>query len=160
MRVLKMFLLLAVSSLTLQRCASSAGLPTAKTFLEALQMETGATSYLRLVESAGGFANFLGKDKYTLVVPLDAAFSTLGMEKLMQLMSPSDTGPAQSTLQGHIAKGTLGPDQLSKQSAISLMNGKTATVVSIGDLKIGGATVVKTIKTKDGYVHFVNALVQ
>lgn len=160
MRLPKLIALALAGALTLQHCGSSSQLPTAKNFLEALQTQTNATTYLRLVESAGGFANILGKEKYTLLVPMDAAFSTLGFEKLMELMSPSNTAPAMETLKAHIATGSFSPEQLAKSGSLPLLNGKSAAVAAGSELQIGGAAVVQSVKTKEGYVHFLNGIVK
>ena len=140
-------------------CSTSAKLPTADSFLTAVTQQKDATSYLMMIQSAGGLASVLGKEKYTLLVPVDSAFSRLGFETLMDLMSPSNTAVSTNLLKEHIAKGTFSPEQLAKVAGISNLNGKTFNV-SNGGAQIAGAKVMKTVKTKEGYVYFLDAVIK
>ena len=151
------FLLCAVvSAFAFQSCSSSAGLPAADNFDQALRNENIATSFERLVEGGGGFATLLGEEKYTLLVPVDAAFATMGIEKLMSLMSPDNKAAGAEIVKAHVAIGAFPPEKLTTMSSLSLLNGKSVGVSSATELKIGGATVIKTWKTKQGYVYFIN----
>lgn len=151
-------LLIAIfSSVSLQFCATSGQLPTAKTFVEAIELQKDATTYLRLIEGAGGLINVLGQEKYALVVPVDAAFNTLGMEKLLQLLTPNSSAAGQ-VLRDHILVGAFSPKVAATTPSISTLSGKAIKIEAGAPLKIGGAPVTKTVKTKDGYVYFVSAL--
>jgi uncharacterized surface protein with fasciclin (FAS1) repeats len=147
--------------LLLQYCASSAGLPTAENFAQALRNEQTATTFERLVEGGGGFENLLGKEKYTLIVPLDATFAALGMDELMVLMDPANSAAGTEIVKGHIATGAFPPSKLPAAGSLTLLNGKTTPVSNAASgLQIGGATVVKTVKTKQGYLYFVNRILK
>jgi uncharacterized surface protein with fasciclin (FAS1) repeats len=152
---------LAFSALLLQYCAGSAGLPTAENFAQALRNEQTATTFERLVEGGGGFENLLGKEKYTLIVPMDATFAALGIDELMVLMNPANAAAGTEIVKGHIATGAFSPDKLPSAGNLTLLNGKTVPVSNpASGLQIGGATVVKTIKTKQGYLYFVNRILK
>ena len=147
-----------VSALAFSSCSSSAGLSVADNFDQALRNENTATSFERLVDGGGGFAALLGEEKYTLLVPVDAAFSLLGMEELMTLMSPTNKSAGTDIVKAHIAIGAFPPEKLTTMSSLSLLNGKSVAVSASPALQIGGATVIKTWKTKQGYVYFINRI--
>lgn len=156
-RYVRLVLITIFSISSLQFCATSGQLPTAKTFIEAIEQQKDATTYLRLIEGAGGLVNVLGEEKYALVVPVDAAFNTLGMEKLLQLLTPNSSAAGQ-TLRDHILVGAFSPKVAAVTPTASTRSGKTIKVEAGTPLKIGGAPVTKTVKTKDGYVYFVSIL--
>ncbi len=148
----------AAGALSLPHCSSGAKLPAANNFLEAVQLQPDGTSFLRLIEGAGGLANVLGKEKYTLLVPQDAAFSKLGVDQLIALMAPDNSAQATSILKSHVLVGTYSPEALAKMQAVPCLNGKSTTVSAASGLQVGGAKVVKSVKTKEGYVHFMDGI--
>jgi uncharacterized surface protein with fasciclin (FAS1) repeats len=150
----------AAGALSLPHCSSGAKLPAANNFLEAVQLQTDATSFLRLIEGAGGLANVLGKEKYTLLVPQDAAFSQLGVDQLIALMAPDNSAKAASIVKSHVLLGTYSPEALAKLTTAPSLNGKAVAVSAANGLQVSGAKVVKSVKTKEGYVHFLDGILK
>jgi len=155
-----LLILALLSVVSLQSCSSSAGLSVADSFEQALRNENTATSFERLVDGGGGFSALLGNEKYTLLVPVDAAFAVLGIEELMTLMSPGNKAAGAEIVKAHIAVGAFAPDKITAEGNLSLLNGKSVGVTSASGIQIGGATVVKTWKTKQGYVYFINRILK
>ncbi|MBK7475843.1 MAG: fasciclin domain-containing protein [Haliscomenobacter sp.] len=61
-------------------------------------------------------------------------------------------------MKSHVLLGTYSPEALTKQTTAPALNGKAVSVSTANGLQLGGAKVVKSVKTKEGYVHFLDGI--
>ena len=91
-------------------------------------------------------------------MPQDAAFSQLGVDELIALMAPDNSEKASNIIKSHVLLGTYSPEALMKLTTAPCLNGKAVVVSAANGLQVNGAKVVKSIKTKEGYVHFLDGI--
>lgn len=144
----------ALSGLT---CATGGKVPAAKTITGAIEQQDNATTFLRMLENAGGIEKLAGENKYAFVVPVDAAFNKIGFQKLLEIMSP--TAMSEGTfLKGLVLTENPSPKDLAIGGTRATLDGKAIQVTAGSTPVFGGAPAIKTVKTPQGYVYFVREL--
>lgn len=154
------FFLIALT-LIFSSCSSSK-LPTADNLLAAITTNPKLTQFASLLEMAGGLGSVLGDDgKFTLFAPSNDALAAMGDDAITTLTDPDNKTLLTNVLRGHAVAGALSPKKVSKEDILTnAMSRNLAVSGTEENLMIGGAKVLQSIKTKNGFVHVIDQVLK
>lgn len=141
---------------------SSTKLPTADNLLSAITTNPKLTQFASLVEMAGGLGAILGTSgKSTLFAPTNEAFQEMGAAAISDLTNPDNKTLLTNVLRGHAIPEGLSPGKVAKAESLTNAMGKNLLVAGTEDnLRVGGATIVESIKTKNGFIHVIDQVLK
>jgi len=151
-----------VVGLLLSSCGSTSNLPTAPSLLSAVQTNSKLSTILSLVQLAGGLEGLLeGRGDHTIFAPSNTAIQALGEQTIADLKNPDNRSLLVSVLKGHIVNDDLNPEDVMGANNLENLEGKNLTVNQQADmLMVGGAQVLESIKTKEGFVHVIDRVIR
>jgi len=158
---LKASFLLVALTLVFSSC-SSTKLPTADNLLTAITTNPKLTQFASLLEMAGGLGSVLGDDgKFTLFAPSNEALSAMGDDAISTITDPDNKTLLTNVLRGHAVSGALSPKKVGKEELLTNAMGKNLGVSGTeSNLMVGGANIVESIKTKNGFVHVIDKVLK
>lgn len=159
--ILKASFLLVTLTLFFSSCSSSK-LPTAENLLTAINTNPKLSQFASLLEMAGGLGSVLGDDgKFTLFAPTNEALAAMGDDAISTLTDPDNKTLLTNVLRGHAVPGALSPKKASKEEVLTNAMGKNLAIAGTEEtLMVGGAKVVESIKTKNGFVHVIDKVLK
>ncbi len=159
----KAFAILSIVALLSTSC-SKTPFPSFDSLLGALASSPELASALGLIEAAGGLGAILGPlggGKSTLFLPNNDAIEDLGEDMIGKLTDPANLTLLTNTLRGHAVSGALTPSKVAKEGSLTNAMGKSLSVSGTEDnLMVGGANVVKTLETKEGFIHVIDGIIK
>ena len=146
------------ASLVLAGTFSFAGSPTAQT-ANIVDTAIAAGSFKTLVTAltqAGLVDTLKGPGPFTVFAPTDEAFAKIPKATLDALLK--DKQKLTAVLTYHVVPGKVPASDVTKQSSMATVNGKTLPIqVNAGKVIVGGANVVKTdVAASNGVIHVID----
>lgn len=125
-------------------------------------VQAGSFGTLVAAVKAAGLAETLkGEGPFTVFAPTDEAFKKLPAGTVEDLLKPENKEKLAKILTYHVVPGNVMAADVVKLSSAKTVNGKELSVKVDGEkVTVDGANVVKTdIKTKNGVIHVIDAVV-
>ncbi len=161
--------LLALVALTvsigLSGCSSAPDLVNQASSLGSLvAANPNLSTFMGLAQSAGIDQMLTGKNPLTLLAPSNDAFSALPPDVLAGLARPENKDQLAGILKNHILSGSASLDGLSKMTGTNAPKSLLGSTLDVGQAKdgslsIGGAKVLSTAKSGNGFVHTVDRVI-
>ncbi len=110
--------------------------------------------------AAGLDAALRGDGPFTVLAPTDAAFAQLGEEQIGALLKPENIERLQAILKLHVVAGGLSArDAVRAGKAETLQGGKVAFEIVDGQLRAGGAAVIRNdLQASNGVIHVIDTV--
>ncbi len=132
----------------------SAETASARTVAEIAQGSGVFRDLQAIIESADVTEMLGGEARYTVFAPSSEAFSKLTPEQRSALLN--DKEASSRFIASHVVPGRLTETILMQMQAVSTLSGKNVPVSSLGEIKVGDATVSKSIGAENGMVHVID----
>src|SRR5262245_3344766 len=115
----------------------------------------GIQTWTRMME-LGGLETF-GKSPQTLFVPSDAAFSSLPIDELKELLAPGQSDARRAFLARGATDSRLSPEEIAgKRVSVTTLDGRPLTIDATGEeLMVGDSEALDVRKLPDGKVIYV-----
>lgn len=125
---------------------------------------------LRVTPLASNFAaafnqtelrDLLGGDPYTLVVPIENAFTAFGRDALLRLLQPQNRDVLLKVLRHHVLPGRVRLEDLNGRLEVTPLDGSPLSVRNENGVRyLGGARVIAgEVEAADGLIYFVDRIV-
>ncbi len=124
----------------------------------------GAGSFKTLVaavQAAGLVDTLKGQGPFTVFAPTDEAFAKLPKGTVEDLLKPENKSKLQAVLTYHVVPGkVMAADVVKLKDAKTAQGQSVKIAVAGGNVKVDGATVVKTdIVTSNGVIHVIDSVI-
>ncbi len=156
-------LALALGSLPTPRAAQAGDAkPAAAASADIVDTAVAAGNFKTLataLQAAGLIETLKGPGPFTVFAPTDAAFAKLPAGALEGLLK--DKAKLSAVLTYHVVPGMVTVSEVVKLKEAKTVNGQAAKIsVQGSEVMVDGAKVVKTdIKTKNGVIHVIDAVI-
>lgn len=118
---------------------------------------SGSLDLFNGVLAAAGMKELLrGQEQYTVFIPVNEAFATLGGERLSSALDNAQK--AERLAKAHVVPGRVTTTDLMADTRLRSLNGREITAWAGADLMVNGARVIGTELAENGIVHFVDRI--
>ena len=154
-----------VIAVGLSGCSSASGVASQVSSLGSIAgTNPNLSTFMGLAQSAGIEKMLTGKSPLTLLAPSNDAFKALPPEVLANLAKPENKDQLTGILKNHILSGGSSLDQMAGMTGTLAPKSLTGSTLNIeqakdGSLMVGGAKVIETVKTGNGYLHTVDKVI-
>ena len=97
-----------------------------------------------------------GQDQFTVFIPVNEAFSSLGGETLSTMLN--DTDEVKRLAKAHVVPGRITVPELMAETRLNSINGHEISSESGPVLTVNGASIIGTEVAENGIVHYVDRI--
>ena len=158
MNVLKRFVITALAVVSLS--APAAAMHHSQDIVDAAVAAGSFKTLVAAVTAAGLVETLKGDGPFTVFAPTDDAFAKLPDGTVADLLKPENKDKLVAILTYHVIAGQVMSTDLKEGMEAATVNGKPVKVTLAGGAKVNGAAVTAAdIKTKNGVIHVIDAVI-
>ncbi len=118
---------------------------------------SGSLDFFSSVLSASQIKDMLrGDEQFTVFIPVNAAFSDLGGDRLSTLLN--DPAQVQALAKAHVVPGKITVPEMMTGKQMKALNGDAVNVQAGAGLTVNGASIIGSETAENGIVHYVDRL--